>query len=1131
MDEQVRILIAEDLPTDAELAQRTIRKILPDSRFEVVEKENAFREALHRFKPDLIVSDYHMPTFTGMDALRITLKESPDTPVIIVTGSINEETAVKCMKAGATDYVLKESLKRLGPAVQHALKQKIVQYEKMKAEESLRINEKRYATFLNSTSDMAFLKDENFRYLFVNKQNERFFGKNSKEIIGKDDFELMPRASASKCRETDTLAIEQNKLVINKEKTGDHIFETRKFPVDLPNGPKGVGGFIRDITHQKHAEEAKAQLTKRIQAGLQAGNFAWWEMELPSGKVNFDYQKAKVLGFPPEKFKTYTDFTNLIHPDDKPQTMGTMKQMLDGYSENYDTEYRILNSKGQYQWFRDVGSVIEQNKKKRTFRVIGITEDITERKNLEERLRRDEKEYHEMIDAMNETVWIIDNDGSLLDVNKTAVDNLGYSREELLKKGLMGIDAHLKKEEIEDLVGSMEFDKKQVFETRHRTKNGKEIPVEISSSLINYRGKTVILSVARDISERIRNLEALRKSEEKFRNLFYDHSAIKLIIDPKTKKVSEANKAAARFYGWSVDVLTKKKITEIDAGPTDLLDKEIQNILKLKSVYIETTHNKADGSIADVEVFPSVVNIEGEKYIHSVIHDITEKKQTEKQLKLLSRSVEQNPVSIVISDKEGNIEYVNSTFTKITGYSMEEVQGKNPRFLNSGYHPREFFENMWKTILSGNDWKNEIRNRKKNGQLYWDDTVISPILNDEGEITNFVSVREDVTDKKKMIEELVATKEKAEENDRLKSAFLANMSHEIRTPMNGILGFIDLLRTPDLQQEDMNEYFDMVQMSGNRLLNTINDIIKISKIESGQAIINLSEVNISNLLNYFFRFYKPEADKKKIGFKLSDNISLQNVRIRSDKNKLESVIGNFLKNAFKFTSEGFVELGCSLENDRICFYVKDSGLGIPPKKQKAIFERFVQAETEYSRSFEGSGLGLSIAKNYTEMLGGKIGVDSEPGKGSTFYASFPFVTSEKNESVPMTEPEKKPTPKTEGKRILIAEDDESGYMYLYTLLTREKFTVLKATNGADAVKRCMELPPPDLVLMDIEMPVMNGFDATREIKKSNPQIPVIAQTAFALQGDREKALEAGCDDYISKPIKKDKLLSMINKYL
>jgi PAS domain S-box-containing protein len=1131
MEKHLRILIAEDLPTDAELAQRTIRKIFPDTRFEVVETEEAFKEALHRFKPDLIVSDYHMPSFTGMDALQITLKEAPGIPVIIATGSINEETAVKCMKAGATDYVLKESLNRLIPAVQHALEQKAIQQERVEAQESLRINEKRYATFLNSTSDMAFLKDDKFHYLFVNEQNAKFFGIPSRDIIGKDDFSFMPEASARKCRESDRKALEKNRLVVHEEAMGDQIFETRKFPVDFPDGTRGVGGFIRNVTTQRNAEKTKEQLTRRVQAGLQAGNFAWWEMNLPSGKVIFDNLKANLLGFPPDQFKTFTDFTDLIHPDDYTKTMQAVKQVLHENGEKYEAEYRIKNSKGQYIWFRDVGSVIEKNREKKRYRLIGITEDISGRKKLEESLLRNEKEYHDIIDAMNETVWIIDNDGTLLDVNKRAMEELGYTREELLKIGLVGIDAHLQPDDIHNLVSSMKFDKTQVFETKHQTKNGKEIPVEISSTLIRFKGKIVILSVARDISERIRNLDALRKSEEKFRNIFHNHSAIKLIVDPETKRIMEANKAALRFYGWNLNEMTKKKITEINTGPPEILEKSIQNILKGKSESIETVHQKADGSIADVEVFPSLVNIEGKTYIHSVIHNITEKKQAEKQLKLLSRSVEQNPVSIVITNKEGIIEYVNPRFTTITGYTLKEAKGKNPRILNANYHPREFFENLWNTILSGHDWNGEIRNRKKDGQLYWEDAVISPIVNNEGEITNFVSVREDITEKKRMLEELVITKEKAEESDRLKSAFLANMSHEIRTPMNGILGFIDLLRTPDLQQEDINEYFDMVTISGTRLMDTINDIIEISKIEAGQAVIKWTEVNICDLLNYFYRFFQPEAEKKHIRFTWADKDKRNDIRIRSDKNKLESVIGNLLKNAFKFTSSGSVEIGCSIDNDWISMYVKDTGPGIPPEKQQAIFERFVQVDTKYTRSHEGSGLGLSIAKNYTEMLGGKIWVDSELEKGSTFYVSFPLIHSMKKESMTTPEPKAKTPPEKEGKIILIAEDDPTGYMFLHTLLVREKFKVIKASNGEEAVKRCQESPPPDLVLMDIEMPVMNGYDTTRAIKKLNPAIPVIAQTAFALQGDREKSLEAGCDGYISKPIKKDQLLRIIYENL
>lgn len=376
------------------------------------------------------------------------------------------------------------------------------------------------------------------------------------------------------------------------------------------------------------------------------------------------------------------------------------------------------------------------------------------------------------------------------------------------------------------------------------------------------------------------------------------------------------------------------------------------------------------------------------------IQDIAERKQAEKQLKLLSRAIDQSPITVVITDKDGNIEYVNPKFIELTGYSMEEVEGKNPRLLQSGGQTREFYQNLWETILSGNDWHGELQNRKKNGDIYWESAVISSIVDNQGEIAFFLAVKEDITEKKKILEDLIKAKEKAEESDRLKSAFLANMSHEIRTPMNGILGFTDLLKEPNLPDEDQKEYIDIIERSGARMLNTINDIINISKIESGQMTVSISETNIHEVIEHIFSLFKPVVEQKGIQFSLKNSLSVYEANIKTDHQKVYVILSNLIKNAIKFTKEGSIEIGYNLNvtgsNAELIFYVKDTGIGILPENMNIIFERFRQGNESNSRNYEGVGLGLSISKAYVEMLGGKIWAESRVGFGSTFYFSIPY---------------------------------------------------------------------------------------------------------------------------------------------
>ncbi|PWD97821.1 sensor histidine kinase [Marinilabilia rubra] len=376
--------------------------------------------------------------------------------------------------------------------------------------------------------------------------------------------------------------------------------------------------------------------------------------------------------------------------------------------------------------------------------------------------------------------------------------------------------------------------------------------------------------------------------------------------------------------------------------------------------------------------------------VYTCFTDYTKQKKTEDQLLLLSHSVEQSPVSIIITDYDGNIEYVNPTFSKVTGYSFEEVRGQNPRIMKSGETSIELYEDLWDTILSGNKWSGELINKKKDGSFYWEQLFVSPLLHEDGKISHFVAIREDVSEKKSMIDNLVKAKEQAENSDRLKTAFLANISHEIRTPMNGILGFLELLRNPELNDEVKDQYIDIVNQSGDRLLRTINDLVEISKIESGQVDIEISTVYVPEIMDYYLQFFVPDVQKKHLGIKIAGQIENPGALIQTDRAKIEATLSNLLTNAIKFTEAGEIEFGNYIKDDNLVFFVKDSGVGIAPDHMDIVFERFVQADLNMTKPYQGTGLGLSIVKGYIEILGGKIWVESQEGIGSIFYFTIPY---------------------------------------------------------------------------------------------------------------------------------------------
>jgi signal transduction histidine kinase/CheY-like chemotaxis protein len=387
-----------------------------------------------------------------------------------------------------------------------------------------------------------------------------------------------------------------------------------------------------------------------------------------------------------------------------------------------------------------------------------------------------------------------------------------------------------------------------------------------------------------------------------------------------------------------------------------------------------------------------------------------------------------------------------------------------------------------------------------------------------------------------LLKELEIAKEKAEESDRLKSAFLANMSHEIRTPMNGILGFADLLKAPGLTGDKQQEYIRIIEKSGVRMLTIINDIVDISKIEAGLMKLTIHESNINEQLKYTYTFFKPEAESKGIKLTYKYDPSTKDLVINTDREKVYSILTNLVKNAIKYTDSGSIELGCELiqrDNVRsvLRFHVTDTGIGIPADRQEAIFKRFIQADITDKAARQGAGLGLAISKAYVEMLGGQLWVESEVGKGSRFYFTLPDIDSQMVEPVEVQKMTSEPIVQKRKLKVLIADDDEVSKILIERFLSGMCEQIYKAATGLEAVSICFENPDIDVVLMDIQMPEMDGYEATSQIRIFNKDLVIIAQTAYGLSHDKEKALAAGCTDYISKPIDRIKLVEMIEKYL
>ena len=383
----------------------------------------------------------------------------------------------------------------------------------------------------------------------------------------------------------------------------------------------------------------------------------------------------------------------------------------------------------------------------------------------------------------------------------------------------------------------------------------------------------------------------------------------------------------------------------------------------------------------------------------------------------------------------------------------------------------------------------------------------------------------------KIITDLIKAKEQAEESDRLKSSFLANMSHEIRTPMTGILGFTELLKEPNLSVKEQLEFIRIIETSGARMLSIINDIMSISKVESGQMEVYISGTNINAQIDFLYTFFKPETEQKGLQLMINKTLSSKEATIKTDKEKIYSILTNLVKNAIKFTHTGFIEFGYELKNKCLEFYVKDTGPGIREEQKHYIFERFRQGSESLKRKYEGAGLGLTISKAFVEMLGGNIRVESKIGEGSVFYFTIPYIVQrEENAPIKSLVPNEKSEYQIKKLKILIAEDNQISAILLDKVIGNFSKEILNVNNGIEAVEVCFSNPDIDLILMDIQMPLMDGYEATRLIRKFNTEVVIIAQSAFALTGDQEMAIASGCNNYISKPIQKKHLHDLILEY-
>ena len=766
--------------------------------------------------------------------------------------------------------------------------------------------------------------------------------------------------------------------------------------------------------------------------------------------------------------------------------------------------------------------------------LIATARDITEKKQAERTLQKSLARNKALLDANPDMMFVFNNRGIIVDIHSQPQEGFFLKPETLLGKPVEEVfpanGAAITRQNTAAILAT----RQPIYSTYTITINGVEKHFE---SRYVPCGEREVLSIVRDITERKKAEEALLESENQKAAILRAIPDLLFVFNINGDYLNVYTEDDSKLL-LPREQLIGKNVCEL--FPHEVAKKSLEAFHQSFSANELVEFSYSLNFSGQPEFFEARIVPANEEKVFVMVRDISERKKQEQQISLLGKSLEQSPVSIIITDPLGIIEYVNPKFTEVTGYRSDEVIGANPRILRSGEHPPEIYSGLWKTISSGQSWYGELLNKKKSGELFWENVSISPILNSDGKRTHFVAVKEDISEKKQMIQELINARDKAEESDRLKSAFLANMSHEIRTPMNGILGFAALLKEPNLSGEEQQHHIGIIEKSGTRMLNIINDIVDISKIESGQMEVSISETNINEQTEYIYTFFRPEVEAKGLRLILKNGLPAKQAIVHTDREKIYAILTNLVKNAIKYTNKGTIEFGYSLKADpqatpagavMLDFFIRDTGIGIARDRQLPIFERFVQADISDKQAMQGAGLGLSITKAYVEMLGGRIWVQSESGKGSSFCFTIPYNPDPDKILEVLTEVKPGPAMNQLRKlKILVAEDDETSGLLIARILKKSGREFLFARTGVEAVGMCRNHPDLDLILMDIKMPEMDGYEATRQIRQFNREVVIISQTAYGLAGDREKALRAGCNEYLPKPIQKEELLEMIRRF-
>lgn len=620
---------------------------------------------------------------------------------------------------------------------------------------------------------------------------------------------------------------------------------------------------------------------------------------------------------------------------------------------------------------------------------------LKELKNEKKKLKESEERFSKAFNSNPAAMIISDIEtGLFIDINEKCAELLEYSKKETIGRTSYDLeiwaDKNVRKRALRKLKKYGRF--KDVPVTFIK-RSGEKIDCLWSAEKIDIDEREAMLSIMYDNTERKRAEEALINSENQFRRIWEesfdgmrlcDENGIIILVNEAFCRIVEKTKEKLLGNPFSVIYSEGKK----DDNLRHFKYRFRNNLFERYFQKREVLHNHKE---VWFEVSNSMIELQGRSYMLSIFRDITARKKNEQEIIKLSKGVEQSPAVIIITDINGNIEYVNPKFTQITGYELDEVKGKHTRLLKSDEKNKEEYANLWKTILEGSEWKGEFKNRKKNGEFYWESASIYPIKNEKNEILCFMAIKEEITERKRMIEELIRAKEEAEKFNKLKSEFLAQMSHEIRSPLNVILSYASLIKyeieNNELKLSDeLLSSFGSIDSASKRIIRTIDSILNMSELNLGSYEANFKDFDVSKLLHLLIKEYNNAARNKKLSINYFSKV--ENTTIKSDEYAANQIFANLIDNAIKYTNEGSVDIIVYKNDGYLIIDISDTGIGISKEYIPYVFSEFSQEESGYNRQYEGNGLGLSLVKKYCDIVGAEIHVKSEKTKGSTFSVRF-----------------------------------------------------------------------------------------------------------------------------------------------